>query len=106
MLSLGRLPSQPSSGETSLDSMSLDLSHIPSFRAHTENPVRPAMNQTSANKQNKPPPGPDTFPDLNSTLNQGEADPVPESSCHNRNIVSAQNKTFQTKCCLMFLPVG
>ncbi|MED6280485.1 hypothetical protein CHARACLAT_011418 [Characodon lateralis] len=61
------------------------------------------MNQTSANKQNKPPPGPDTFPDLNSTLNQGEADQVPESTCHNRNIVSAQNKTFQTKCCLTFL---
>ncbi|MEQ2316337.1 hypothetical protein AMECASPLE_031587, partial [Ameca splendens] len=54
--------------ETSPDSMSPDLSHTPSFRAQAENPVRPPTNQTSANKQNKPHPGPDTFPDLNSIL--------------------------------------
>ncbi|MEQ2222860.1 hypothetical protein ILYODFUR_030765 [Ilyodon furcidens] len=47
------------------------------------NPVRPPTNQTSANKQNKPPPGPDTFLDKNSAFNQDKTDPVPESSCHN-----------------------
>ncbi|MEQ2159555.1 hypothetical protein GOODEAATRI_024230, partial [Goodea atripinnis] len=100
--------------ETSLDSMSPDLSCTPSFRAQAENPVRPPTNQTSANKQNKLSPGPDTFPGLNSTLTvsshslfqflsasgqlshryfsslEGEADPVPESSCHNRIPFAAQ----------------
>ncbi|KAK5608678.1 hypothetical protein CRENBAI_021841 [Crenichthys baileyi] len=68
--------------KTSPDSMSPDLSHTPSFRTQAENPVRPPTNQTSTDKQNKPPPRPETLPDQKLHSHQGEAEPVPESSCH------------------------
>ncbi|MED6293442.1 hypothetical protein CHARACLAT_010629 [Characodon lateralis] len=54
--------------KTSPDSMSPDLSHTPSFRTQAENPVRPPTYQTSTNRQNNPPPRPDTLPDQNSIL--------------------------------------